>query len=108
MTVYFNSNDFDILKFYSYPCSVVDRLIEYSEDGVHGNTGERQVKKFFEDCLKETENKSGRKHLMDNKIAMKIYHKPSKTTLYVGYKDNIWSIGLSMHPYMKSTYTLEL
>ncbi len=108
MTVYFSTDNFEILKFYSYPCSVVERLAEYTECDLNNPCGDRHVKKFFEDCLKQTEFQTCRKSLMDNKIAMEIRHKASNTILYVGYKDNTYCIGLSMHPYMKSSYTIEL
>ena len=36
------------------------------------------------------------KHLMDNKIAFKVLYVPTNTILYIGYKDNTWSVGLSV------------
>lgn len=104
MTV--NYTDFDVVAFYSYPCSVVDRITEYEEDGFHGTRGDVNIKKLFHDCLGVAEHKLN-KRLMDNKIALKIRHKDYGTEFYIGYKDGIYSLGLAMHPFMNSAYTVE-
>jgi len=103
----FNSNHFTILEFFSYPCSVVDRTATYEENGFHGTCGDKSVKEFFEAVLTEARKITG-KHLMDNKIAFKIYDNETKDTFYVGYKDNIWCFGDGLNPYMNSTYTIKI
>lgn len=37
---------------------------------------------------------------MDNKIAMKVVLPETGQYFYVGYKDNIYCIGLSLNPHM--------
>ena len=108
MTVLFEPDRFQIKTFYSYPCTVCERIAEYEQGGFHGTLGDKDVREFFEACLQETEKLTGKKHLMDNKIAMKVFDIATGNTFYVGYKDNIWSIGLCLNPYMNSSYTIEL
>ena len=103
----FDPNRFTILEFFSYPCSVVDRTATYEENGFHGTRGDKSVKEFFEAVLAEAHKITGR-HLMDNKIAFKITDNRNGRTFYVGYKDNIWCFGPSLHPYMNSCYTLKM
>ena len=94
------------VAFYHYPTCVVDRIAEF-EDFVdqkpHFNKGDDDVKEFFEDCLKYAEERLGR-HLMDNKIAMKVIIVDTGQYFYVGYKDNIYCIGLSLNPYMTGSH----
>ena len=90
------------VKFYHYPTCVVDRIVEFEEtfgNKPHFDRGNKDVKKFFEDCLKYAEEKLGR-HLMDNKIAMKVVVPDTGQYFFVGYKDNIYTIGLSLNPHM--------
>lgn len=108
MTLLFDSNRFKLLEWFSYPCTVCDRINEYEENVFHGPRGDKDVKEFFEDCLHEAEIISGRKSLMDNKIAIKVADMQTGTTFYVGYKDNIYVIGLCLNPYMNSCYTIKL
>jgi len=103
----FDPNRFTILEFFSYPCSVVDRTATYEENGFHGTHGDKSVKEFFEAVLTEARKITGR-HLMDNKIAFKIVDNRNGHTFYVGYKDNIWCFGPSLHPYMNSCYTIKM
>ena len=103
----FDPNRFTILEFFSYPCSVVDRTATYEENGFHGTHGDKSAKEFFEAILKEAQKITGR-HLMDNKIAFKVYDNATDCLFYVGYKDNIWCFGPALHPYMNSCYTLKM
>lgn len=107
MVKIFDPNRFTILEFFSYPCSVVNRTVTYEENGFHGTRGDKTVKEFFEAVLAEARKITG-KHLMDNKIAFKIYDNETKDTFYVGYKDNIWCFGSMLNPYMNSTYTIKI
>ena len=104
----FDNNRFKLLEWFSYPCTVCDRTVEYEEGGFHGTRGDKDVKIFFEACLKKAEEITGRHSLMDNKIAIKVYDRENNSTFYVGYKDNIWSIGPMLNPYMNSCYTIKL
>lgn len=100
MTFHFNSNDFKVLSFYTYPTCVVDRFVEYSDMDKSKFNNDYHVMVFFNDCLKEIEKKKMR-HMMDNKIAIKVMYKPTGTVFYTGYKDNIYCIGLDLNKYMK-------
>ena len=40
---------------------------------------------------------------MDNKIAMKVVIPETGQFFYIGYKDNIYTIGLTLNPYMTGT-----
>ena len=106
MTVLFDVNRFQMKEFFSYPCTVCERVVEF-EDRCGRKKGDEDIKEFFEDCLKQVETKVGR-HLMDNKIAIKVLDTDTGNTFYVGYKDNIYCLGLCLNPYMKSTYTINL
>ena len=103
----FDPNRFTVIEYFSYPCSVIDRMETYEENGVHGTRGDKSVKEFFEGVLEEARKITG-KHLMDNKIAFKVADNVDQKLFFVGYKDNIWSIGATLHPYMNSTYTIDL
>lgn len=108
MPIIFNPNRFTILEFFSYPCCVVERTAEYEDNGWHRTTcGDKYVKEFFDAVLAKAREITG-KHLMDNKIAFKIYDNETDSTFYVGYKDNIWAIGPHLNPYMNSCYTLPI
>lgn len=103
----FDPNRFTIIEFFSYPCSVINRTVTYEENGFHGTHGDKSAKEFFEAILKEAQKITGR-HLMDNKIAFKVYDNATDCLFYVGYKDNIWCFGPALHPYMNSCYTLKM
>ena len=107
MTFSFNPNRFKLIEWFSYPCTVCERINEYEENVFHGPRGDKDVKEFFEDCLHEAEHLANRTSLMDNKIAIKVYDMKTNNTFYVGYKDNIWCIGLMLNPYMNSCYTIK-
>ena len=94
-----------VLEFYSYPTAVCD-IISRREEMFDDPEGDVGVKILFEDCLEAAERKLKR-HLMDNKIAMKVVYElgPLKTEFFVGYKDNAWSIGRSLNPYMTGRMT---
>ena len=98
----FNQKRMIPVAFYYYPTCVVDRIAEF-EDFVgqkpRFDRGDDDVKEFFEDCLKYAEERLGRR-LMDNKIAMKVVLPDTGQYFYVGYKDNIYCIGLTLNPYM--------
>ena len=104
----FDNNRFELLEWFSYPCSVCDRIAEYEVNGFHGTRGDKDIKDFFEACLHEAEMIAGRKSLMDNKIAIKVADKETGSVFYVGYKDNIYAIGPCLNPYMNSCYTIKL
>lgn len=103
----FDPNRFTILKYFSYPCSVVNRTVTYEERGIGGTRGDKSVKEFFEAVLAEARKITG-KYLMDNKIAFKVRDNEEAATFYVGYKDGIYCFGPELHPYMNSTYTIDL
>lgn len=87
--------------FYHYPTCVVDRIAEFKyfdDDNSHFAVNNR-IKKLFEDCLKYVEDKLDR-DLMNNKIAIKVVLPDTGQYFYVGYKDNIYCVGLSLNPYM--------
>ena len=65
----------------------------------------RHVKQLFDGILKKAETMKG-KHLMDNKIAFKVRYVPTNTILYIGYKDNTWSVGLSVNQEYNKEITL--
>jgi len=93
------SNNFVIEEFYKYPTTVIHRIVEYDE-GFHKSNPRMQddeVKELFDDLLKRVEQQLG--DVRDNKIAMKVLYKPTNTTLYVGYKDWNWCVGLGLNPY---------
>lgn len=99
-------DDLKVLEFYSYPTSVCERLVEWDEGFHTGKRGlDEDVKEYFEELLKDTEKKLN-KSLYDNKIAMKVLHKPSNTILYFGYKDWNWCVGLNLSPYMTGKKTV--
>lgn len=101
MNILYDSSDFEIKEFYYYPTCVVYRIAEWDEGFHKGYSGlNEDVKDLFHELLKEVSEKVG-KDLWDNKIAMKIIHKPTNTVFYIGYKDWNWSIGLGLSPYMK-------
>ena len=91
------------VAFYHYPTCVVDRIAEFEDSPFGGkprfDRGDDDVKEFFEDCLKYAEERLGRR-LMDNKIAMKVVIVDTGQYFYVGYKDNIYCIGLTLNRYM--------
>lgn len=90
------------VAFYYYPTCVVDRIAEFEDfagQKPRFDRGDDDVKEFFEDCLKYAEERLGRR-LMDNKIAMKVVLPDTGQYFYVGYKDNIYCIGLTLNPYM--------
>lgn len=91
----FNISNINIIGFYSYPSTIQYRLSEYNELKEPA-TGDEKVKRLFELVLKEASNKLN-KNLMDNKVAFKIEHIPTNTILYVGYKDNIYALGLNVY-----------
>lgn len=96
MTIFTNPSNFEIVEFYTYPTTVVNRLVEWDE-GFHPG-GDEDIKDLFDDLLQETENKVG-KDLRDNKIAIKVIYKPTNTEMYIGYKDWNWCVGLKLNPY---------
>ena len=95
MTVYYSDDTFEVLAFYPYPSVVLHRMSEYTEL-FEQKGGDRHVKQLFDGILKKAETMKG-KRLMDNKIAFKVLYVPTNTILYIGYKDNTWSVGLSVN-----------
>lgn len=95
MTLYYSDDKFEALSFYPYQSVVLHRLSEYTE--LFGKKdGDRHVKQLFDGILKKAETMKG-KHLMDNKIAFKVRYVPTNTILCIGFKDNTWSVGLSVN-----------
>ena len=104
MTLYYSDDNFKVLAFYPYPSVVLYRLSEYTE--LFGKKDRnRHVKQMFDGILKKAEAMKG-KRLMDNKIAFKVLYVPTNTILYIGYKDNTWSVGLSVNPEYNKEITL--
>jgi len=101
MTFSFDSKTFAVTEFFTYPTCVIDRICEFEEylDKPNPRKADEDVKEFFNKCLKYAEEKLGR-HLMDNKVAMKVVVPETGQFFYVGYKDNIYAIGLALNPYM--------
>lgn len=108
MTVFFNDERFQMKEFFSYPCVICDRIAEYEINGYHGIRGDKDVKDFFEKCLHTVEKMTNRKDLMENKIAIKVFDTVTGNTFYVGYKDNIYCIGLCLNPHINSCHTIKL
>ena len=95
MALYYSDDNFEVLAFYPYPSVVLYSLSEYTE--IFGKkNGDRHVKQLFDGILKKAEAMKG-KRLIDNKIAFKVLYVPTNTILYIGYKDNTWSVGLSVN-----------
>ena len=104
MTLYYSDDKFEVLAFYPYPSVVLYRLSEYTELFGKKNSN-RHVKQLFDGILKKAETMKG-KHLMDNKIAFKVLYVPTNTIIYIGYKDNTWSVGLSVNQKYNKEITL--
>ena len=107
MTLYYSDDNFEVLAFYPYPSVVLHRMSEYTElfGQKCGKCGDRHVKQMFDGILKKAEAMKG-KRLMDNKIAFKVLYVPTNTILYIGYKDNTWSVGLSVNQEYNKEITL--
>ena len=102
MTFNFNFEKMIPVAFYYYPTCVIDRTAEFEDfagQKPRFDRGDNDIKEFFDDCLKYAEERLGR-HLKDNKIAMKVVLPDTGQYFYVGYKDNIYCIGLTLNPYM--------
>ena len=101
MTFDFDPKRMIPVVFYHYPTCVVDRIAEFEEyiDQPVRRKADDDVKEFFDGCLKYAEERLGCQ-LMDNKIAMKVVVPDTGQYFFVGYKDNIYTIGLSLNPYM--------
>lgn len=99
MTILNHTENFEIQEFYTYPTTVINRIVEF-DTGFHVNSPDnvKDVKDLFEDLMKIAEEKAGRS-LMDNKVAIKVLYKPTNTTFYVGYKDWNWCLGLELNRY---------
>ncbi len=91
MTIY--PNNFVIVKFYGYPSYQHAILNEYDECE---NYGDKSVKRFFEEILKQAEESLNQK-LMDNKVVFELRLKGNtNTVIYCGYKDNKYRISFGM------------
>lgn len=102
MDIWFNNVDFfEIKEFYTYPTTVVHRIVEWDE-GFHINRpgNDEDIKELFNALLEETEKLLNKKDLMNNKIAMKVVYKPTGHVFYVGYKDWNWCLGLALNTYV--------
>lgn len=85
-------DDFKIIEFYPYPSFVQYEITSWNE---WEKRGDMNAKKLFEVILEKAEELTGY-ILKDNKIAFKVIHKPTGTTLYIGYKDGIYKIGMGV------------
>ena len=86
-------SNFKIEAFYGYPTYQQNIVNFYDESENHGSPA---IKRFFHQILDTAEEMTG-KHLMDNKIAFKLSLKDDpKTVVYIGYKDNKYSLSLSV------------
>ena len=90
MTIF--AHNFEILEFWGYPSYQQDIIAEYNE---FDKTGDKSVKRFFDEILKTAEKMFDKKNLMDNKVVFKLQMKGSDTIIYCGYKDNNYRISLS-------------
>jgi len=100
MTIFNNFEYFEVKEFYCYPTTVIHRIVEWDEAFHPG--GNKNIKNLFNYLLKITANKLNKdiKEIQDNKIAIKVIYKPTNTIMYVGYKDNNWSVGYDLNSYM--------
>lgn len=46
MNIHFHPENFELLEYYSYPCCVIERIVEF-EEGITTPRGDRGVKNFF-------------------------------------------------------------
>lgn len=86
--------DIDVVELYPYPSVVLYVISKYDDAWSVGN-GDEKVKKLFETVLDKA-NKEHNNNFMDNKIAFKFIHKPTNTTMFIGYKDGIYRLGLGV------------
>lgn len=100
MQIAYDPDNFVVEEFYKYPTCVIHRIVEYAEGSLnsHRERADHTVKSLFDDLLKCVEQQLGQ--VRDNKIAMKVLYKPTNTTLYIGYKDWNWCVGLALNPHM--------
>ena len=87
------SNSFDVLEFYPYPSFVQEKIAVYNEIE---NLGEKHIMQLFDDLFEIAKSKNDKVYI-NNKIVMKIRGRRTGTILYIGYKDGVYSIGLSMY-----------
>ena len=90
MTIF--AHNFNIIEFWGYPSFQYDIIAEYNE---FDKTGDKSVKRFFDEILKNAEKLFDKKNLMDNKVVFKLKMKNSETIIYCGYKDSCYRISLS-------------
>ena len=90
MTIF--ASNFEIIEFWGYPSYQQNIIAEYDE---FHNSGDKSVKRFFDEILKTAEQLFDKKNLMDNKVVFKLQMKNSNTIIYCGYKDNCYRISLS-------------
>lgn len=93
MNLIYNLKDVEILEFYPYPSHVSIEIAEYDE--FINKRGDHHVKELFEAILSKA-NKEYNRNFLDNKIAFKIRHVPTNTTLFVGMKDSVYRVGLKV------------
>ena len=100
MHIAWNPDAFVIEEFYRYPTCVIHRIVEYDEGFHKGykSYSDDDIKELFDNLLERVEQQLGQ--VRDNKIAMKVLYKPTNTTLYIGYKDWNWCVGLALNPHM--------
>ena len=99
MTIFYDPANFEIKKFYCYPTTVVERIVEWDEGFHEGAPGMNEdVKDLFNDLIDRAEDILN-KHLRDNKVAMKVIYTPTNTEFFIGYKDWNWCLGLALNTY---------
>ena len=93
--VYLSLDNFKIKAMYRYPTYVQIPFINTYSPNV--KRGDKDVKEFFNEMLEQAETLTGRKNLMDNKIAFKVEYTPTGAEFYVGYADNTYTIGFDIY-----------
>ena len=87
------ASDFNVVEFFPYPSIILYSISSYDVMWNPGK-GDPWVKDFFDHIVNMAEVMYDQK-FMDNKIAFHIVHKKVPgSSLYVGYKDGIYRIGL--------------
>lgn len=100
MRILLNAERYKVVGFYPYTSVVTNRLFETDYDEVNEDEEDVIVKKFFDDAMTKAEALGCH---FDNKIAIElqpINNFPEivkNSSIFVGYKDNRYSVGLSVY-----------
>ena len=91
------AENFKIEAYYPYASYVQNQLASFDE---WEKRGDLAVKKLFAEIFKEAQKlykeKYGKHLELDNKVAFKITFIETGSTFYVGYKDNKYTLGLTV------------